>query len=109
LELYFFSCLKAQFKSYRNQVGFQLLAKLKMEMQPMNRISIAQLPLVARVAVGIAFFNIWWSFEEFVIDRSEVWRYMPDYKVGHLCVWDLTVASIIAASMWLASRQKRAA
>lgn len=63
----------------------------------MKRIRFGELPWTVRIVLGVATFNLWWSFEEFVIDRFGVWRYLPDYKFGRLCVWDLTVALGIAA------------
>jgi hypothetical protein len=74
----------------------------------MERLSFRQLPTVVKLVVGIAFFNAWVSFEEFVIDRVGLWRYMPLYKVGKGCVWDLTVALVIGFSIWRASRQRSA-
>lgn len=73
----------------------------------MKPVSFAELPWTARVVLGLATFNLWWSFEEFVIDRFGVWRYLPDYKFGRLCVWDLTVALGIAAVIWRLSAAKR--
>jgi hypothetical protein len=72
----------------------------------MKSVSFAELPWTARVVLGLATFNLWWSFEEFVIDRFGVWRYLPDYKFGRLCVWDLTVALGIAAAIWWLSRRR---
>lgn len=69
-------------------------------------VAFAELPWSVRVVLGLAAFNLWWSFEEFVIDRFGVWRYLPDYKFGHLCVWDLTVALGIAAAIWRLSIAK---
>jgi hypothetical protein len=72
----------------------------------MKRVSFAELPWIVRVVLGLATFNLWWSFEEFVIDRFGVWRYLPDYKFGRLCVWDLTVALGIASMiLWLSARR----
>lgn len=74
----------------------------------MERLRFGQLPLIARAVIGISLFNMWWSFEEFVIDRSDFWKYMPDYKVGHLCVWDLTVATLIVAGLlWRSVKDNR--
>ncbi len=70
----------------------------------MQRLSFHQLPLAARIAVGVAFFNAWWSIEEFVINRSGLWRYMPLYRTGSACAWDLAVGSIIVVCLWRASR-----
>jgi hypothetical protein len=66
----------------------------------MKRVAFAELPWTVRVVLGLAAFNLWWSFEEFVIDRFGVWRFLPDYRFGRLCVWDLTVAAGIAAAVW---------
>jgi hypothetical protein len=68
------------------------------------RLAVWQLPLRAKVAMGITFFNTWVLFEETVIDRHGLWRYMPFYKVGDPCVWDLFVAVVIASGIWWASR-----
>jgi hypothetical protein len=72
----------------------------------MKRVSFAELPWTVRVVLGLATFNLWWSFEEFVIDRFGVWRYLPDYKFGRLCVWDLTVALGIASMIWWLSARR---
>jgi len=74
----------------------------------MERLSFRQLPLVVQITVGVAFFTAWVSFEEFVVDRHGLWRYMPLYKVGEFCVWDLAVALVIGFSIWRASRQRGA-
>jgi hypothetical protein len=57
------------------------------------------LPTIAKVAVGIAFYDAWWSIEEFVIDRYGLWRYMPYYSVSDPCVWDLAVALLIIVGL----------
>ena len=74
----------------------------------MKKVSFAELPWIVRIVLGIAGFNMWWSVEEFVIDRFGAWRYLPDYKFGRLCVWDLTVALLIAAAIWRLSRTRAA-
>lgn len=73
----------------------------------MKNLAFCELPWLVRIACGVALFNIWWSAEEFVIDRFGFWRYLPDYKVGRLCVWDLTVAVGISVTIWLLSKGKR--
>ena len=72
----------------------------------MKRVLFGELPWTVRVVLGLSVFNLWWSFEEFVIDRFGVWRYLPDYKFGRLCVWDLTVALGIATVVWRLSVRK---
>jgi hypothetical protein len=39
------------------------------------------------------------SFEEFVVDRVGLWKYMkymPYYKAPQFCVWALTVTLVVA-------------
>lgn len=66
------------------------------------------LPLIVHVAVGLTFFNTWVLFEETVVDRRGLWRYMPFYRVGDPCVWDVGVALLIVAGVWWAARRRRA-
>ena len=72
----------------------------------MKTLQFKQLPLVVKIAVGVVFYNAWWSIEEFVIDRHGLWKYMPYYKVGDACVWDLAVAVIITVAVWSAAVQR---
>jgi len=72
----------------------------------MGTLSFGQLPPIAKVAVGIAFYDAWWSIEEFVIDRYGLWRYMPYYRVSDACVWDLAVALLILAGLWRLARRR---
>lgn len=73
----------------------------------MGTLQFKQLPLVVKIAVGVAFNNAWWSIEEFVIDRKGLWKYMPGYKVADACVWDLAVAVITTAAIWWASTARK--
>ena len=73
----------------------------------MGTVSFRELPLVVKVATGVAYFTLWMCLEEFVIDRSSLWRYMPFYKRGAPCVWDLGVFVLIAAGLWALSRSRR--
>jgi hypothetical protein len=72
----------------------------------METLEFKQLPLAVRIAVGVVFFNAWWSIEEFVINRSGLWKYMPYYKVDQGCLWDLAVAVIISVAIWRASTRR---
>lgn len=73
----------------------------------MKNISFRELPWLVRIVCGLALFNIWWNFEEFVIDRFGYWRYLPDYKVGRFCIWDLSVATGISLIIFLFSKDWR--
>ncbi|HTG52980.1 MAG TPA: hypothetical protein VMA33_08995 [Candidatus Tectomicrobia bacterium] len=52
------------------------------------------LPLIAKIAIAITFINTWVLFEETVVDRHGLWRYMPFYRVGLFCVWDAAVLAV---------------
>jgi hypothetical protein len=43
----------------------------------METLPFKRLPLALKIAVGVVFYNASWSIEEFVIDRHELWKYMP--------------------------------
>lgn len=75
----------------------------------MQTLSFRQLPLTAKVAVGVAFLNTWVLFEEIVVDRQGLWRYMPFYRVGDYCVWDLAVTLLIAFGLWRLSSRREGA
>ncbi len=70
----------------------------------MERLRFKQMPMGVKVAVAIAFFTTWVSFEEFVINRTGLWHYMPLYRTAAGCAWDLAVAAIIAYGIWRAER-----
>ncbi len=40
-------------------------------------------------------FNSWVLFEETVVDRHGLWQYMPLYRVGLFCAWDILALGII--------------
>ena len=52
------------------------------------------LPLIAKIAIAMTFLNMWVIFEETIVDRHGLWRYMPYYRVGLFCVWDAVVFAI---------------
>jgi hypothetical protein len=53
-----------------------------------------RLPLIAKIAIAMTFVNAWVIFEETVVDRHGLWRYMPFYRVGLFCVWDAAVLAV---------------
>ena len=52
------------------------------------------LPLIVKIAIAMTFINTWVIFEETVVDRHGLWRYMPFYRVGLFCVWDAAVLAV---------------
>lgn len=73
----------------------------------MNKEPTTRLPLIVKIAVALTFFNSWVLFEETVVDRYGLWRYMPFYNVGFFCVWDVAALLIIIPSVWYAFRKWR--
>jgi hypothetical protein len=64
----------------------------------MTRVPFAALPLLTRFATLAVWFVGWVLFAEFVIDRHGLDRYLPFYRVGNLCPYDLAVIAILAAA-----------
>ena len=60
----------------------------------MKKSTTRRLPLIARIAIATTFINAWVIFEETIVDRHGLWRYMPYYRVGLFCVWDAAVFAI---------------
>src|SRR5437016_8892697 len=64
----------------------------------MNKSTTPPLPLIAKIAIAMTFINTWVIFEETIVDRHGLWRYMPYYRVGLFCAWD---ASVLAVTLLL--------
>ena len=64
-----------------------------------------RLPLIVKIAVALTFFNSWVLFEETVVDRQGLWKYMPFYKVGAFCTWDVAALLIIISAVWYGLRR----
>src|SRR6478736_10407328 len=60
----------------------------------MKKSTTRRLPLIARIAIAMTFVNAWVIFEETIVDRHGLWRYMPFYRVGLFCVWDAAVLAV---------------
>jgi len=67
----------------------------------MAKASLRDQPLVVKAAVFSTFFNAWVLFEELVIDRHGLWRYLPFYKVGLFCVWDVLALAVVGLGFFL--------
>jgi hypothetical protein len=68
-----------------------------------------RLPWILKISVALTFFNSWVIFEETVIDRHRLWRYMPFYHVGLFCAWDILALSLIVPAVLLGSAPVRRA
>jgi hypothetical protein len=51
--------------------------------------------LIVKIAIAMTSINTWILFEEIVVDRHGLWRYMPFYRVGLFCAWDASVLTVI--------------
>jgi hypothetical protein len=63
-------------------------------------------PPIVRFAVWLTFFNTWVLFEETVVDRYGLWEYMPYYRVGQLCSWDIGAMLLLGYLVWRAFRRR---
>src|SRR5213592_4398751 len=61
----------------------------------MKKSTTRRLPLIAKIAIAATFINAWVIFEETIVDRKGLWRFMPYYRVGLFCVWVAAVVAII--------------
>jgi hypothetical protein len=73
----------------------------------MSKGPVTSLPLLVKIAVALTCFNSRVLFEETVVDRHGLWRYMPFYRVGVFCTWDAVALLIIGLGVWYAFRRWR--
>jgi hypothetical protein len=73
----------------------------------MNTPTASRLPLIAKIAIATAFLNAWVIFEETIVDRYGLWRYMPFYRVGLFCVWDAAVFAVTLLFLLISVRPFR--
>jgi len=55
----------------------------------------------------IALLNSWAIFEELVIDRQGLWKYLPGYKYGNFCLWDIGAIIIFSVLVWQVFKDKK--
>ena len=67
-----------------------------------------RIPRIVTIAVWLTFFNTWVLFEETVVDRYGLWEYMPYYRVGRLCAWDIGAMIVLGLLVhWTFRRASR--
>jgi hypothetical protein len=77
----------------------------------MSKVTFKELPLLVKAAVFVSFFTAWAMFEELVIDRYGLWRFLPFYTFGRFCAWDVLALVVIGSGLaWatLSPRSERA-
>jgi hypothetical protein len=58
--------------------------------------------MILSLVLGLTLLNSWALFEELFVDRHGLWRYMPFYRVGDACVWDLAATiAVVLLITWL--------
>ncbi len=65
----------------------------------MSKVPFKDLRFLVKAAVFVGFYLAWIMFEELVIDRTGLWRFMPLYKVGLFCVWDVFALVILGSGL----------
>ena len=70
----------------------------------MQRIAFHQLPRWVRLAAALSLFNTWVLIAEFVIDRYGLDDFLPLYRYGDVCLWDIGVIIGITVLFVRASR-----
>jgi hypothetical protein len=73
----------------------------------MQRIHFWQLPLLVRLAAVLTLFNTWVLIAEFVIDRYGIDEYLPFYRYGDICIWEIVVIIGLVVLFIRASRVPR--
>ena len=71
----------------------------------MNKVAFADFPLVVKITSLGSIFMGWVLFAEFVVDRHGWDRFLPFYRVGNLCPYDLAVMFALAGA-WLAFHRR---
>ncbi len=77
----------------------------------MSKVTFKELPLLVKAAVFVSFSAAWVLFEELVIDRCGLWRFLPFYEFGRFCAWDVLALVVIGSGLaWatLSPRSERA-
>ena len=73
----------------------------------MSKVPFKDLPLLVKAAVFASFFSAWVLFEELVIDRHGLWRFLPFYKVGLFCIRDVLALVVIGGGLlWVSLRPR---
>lgn len=70
----------------------------------MQKIPFAALPGLVRLTSLATIFIGWVLFEELVIDRHGLDRFLPFYRVANLCPYDLAVLLLLTGA-WILFRR----
>ncbi len=70
----------------------------------MPSVRFASLPLIVRLSSLLAPLLGWILFEELIIDRLGLDRYLPFYRYGHFCPYDLAAVAIVVVAWFRLNR-----
>jgi hypothetical protein len=76
-----------------------------MNESPAERMRFYQLPFWIRLAAALTLLNTWILIAEFVIDRYGIDKYLPLYRYGDICIWDIVIILAIIVMFIRASRR----
>jgi hypothetical protein len=71
----------------------------------MQRVTFAALPGLVQFTSLATIFIGWVLIAEFVIDRHDLDRFLPLYRVGNLCPYDFAVLLLLVATWALLRRR----
>ncbi len=66
----------------------------------MTRIHFTDLPFIVQLASVSVYFLGWVTFAELIIDRHGLDKYLPYYRLGNLCPYDIVVI-VALGIMWM--------
>lgn len=74
----------------------------------MKKIHFTQLSIWIRLSLILVPVLAWVMFAEFVIDRHGLDAFLPFYRVGNICIYDVGVLAFVLIGWWRAeAREKR--
>lgn len=62
----------------------------------MDIIGFSQLPFIVKFSSLLTIFLAWVAFAEIIIDRHGMDKFLPFYRVGNLCPYDIAVVGLLA-------------
>ena len=66
-----------------------------------------QQPLWVRLAAALTLLNSWVLFAEFIVDRYGIDKYLPFYRYGDICIWDIAVLAAVTVLFIASSRSSK--
>jgi hypothetical protein len=71
----------------------------------MDQIRFAHLPFLTKFSSVLTLFLSWVAFAELIIDRHHLDHFLPFYRVGNLCPYDLVVIAALVGVWFMLHRQ----